>query len=123
MANLMLPSWMPWLNLNALLMMILRVLSPGLVGVGETADRGRRVSKRRAWVPGPDTLVGKHHNQALIALARRRCDTLYATLRDGTPSTKLKHQQQLDEQHRDTLIRERQREGIVLASSARKNPA
>jgi transposase len=27
---------------------------------------------------------GKHHNQALIALARRRCDVLYAILRDGT---------------------------------------
>ena len=27
---------------------------------------------------------GKHHNQALIALGRRRCDTLYAMLRDGT---------------------------------------
>ena len=27
---------------------------------------------------------GKRHNQALIALARRRCDTLYAMLRDGT---------------------------------------
>jgi len=27
---------------------------------------------------------GKHHSQALIALARRRCDTLYAMLRDGT---------------------------------------
>ena len=27
---------------------------------------------------------GKHHNQALIALARRRCDVLYAMLRDGT---------------------------------------
>ena len=27
---------------------------------------------------------GKHHNQALIALARRRCDTLYAMLLDGT---------------------------------------
>lgn len=26
----------------------------------------------------------KRHNQALIALARRRCDTLYAMLRDGT---------------------------------------
>jgi transposase len=26
---------------------------------------------------------GKRHNQALIALARRRCDTLYAMLRDG----------------------------------------
>ena len=27
---------------------------------------------------------GKRHNQALIALARRRCDVLYAMLRDGT---------------------------------------
>jgi hypothetical protein len=26
----------------------------------------------------------KRHNQALIALARRRCDVLYAMLRDGT---------------------------------------
>lgn len=28
---------------------------------------------------------GKRHNQALIALARRRCDTLFAMLRDGSP--------------------------------------
>jgi len=27
---------------------------------------------------------GKRHNQALIALARRRCDTLFAMLRDGS---------------------------------------
>lgn len=27
---------------------------------------------------------GKKHNQALIALARRRCDVIYAMLRDGT---------------------------------------
>ena len=27
---------------------------------------------------------GKRHNQALIALARRRCDVLFAVLRDGT---------------------------------------
>ena len=26
---------------------------------------------------------GKRHNQALIALARRRCDVLFAMLRDG----------------------------------------
>jgi transposase len=35
---------------------------------------------------------GKRHNQALIALARRRCDVLFAMLRDGTlyeaPETK-----------------------------------
>jgi transposase len=28
---------------------------------------------------------GKRHNQALIALARRRCDVLFAMMRDGTP--------------------------------------
>lgn len=36
---------------------------------------------------------GKRHNQALIALARRRCDVLYAMLRDGTlyqPATAVK---------------------------------
>ncbi|CAG9269936.1 hypothetical protein WK39_17020 [Burkholderia cepacia] len=27
---------------------------------------------------------GRRHNQALIALARRRCDVLFAMLRDGT---------------------------------------
>src|SRR5688500_9335443 len=27
---------------------------------------------------------GKRHNQALIALARRRCDVMFAMLRDGT---------------------------------------
>ena len=27
---------------------------------------------------------GKRHNQSLIALARRRCDVLFAMLRDGT---------------------------------------
>jgi transposase len=36
---------------------------------------------------------GKRHNQALIALARRRCDVLFAMLRDGTlyspPSPKI----------------------------------
>jgi hypothetical protein len=28
---------------------------------------------------------GRKHNQALIALARHRCDVIYAMLRDGTP--------------------------------------
>ena len=28
--------------------------------------------------------AGKRHNQAQIALARRRCDVLFAMLRDGT---------------------------------------
>ncbi|GAA4959919.1 IS110-like element IS110 family transposase [Streptomonospora halophila] len=30
------------------------------------------------------TSQGKHHNQALLCLARRRCDVLFAMLRDGT---------------------------------------
>ncbi|KIH96905.1 hypothetical protein LP52_21750 [Streptomonospora alba] len=30
------------------------------------------------------TAHGKHHNQALLCLARRRCDALFAMLRDGT---------------------------------------
>jgi len=34
--------------------------------------------------PFPKTSQGKRHNQALIALARRRCDVLFAMLRDGT---------------------------------------
>ncbi len=29
-------------------------------------------------------VLAKRHNQALIALARRRCDVLFAMLRDGT---------------------------------------
>ncbi|HAF5680808.1 TPA: hypothetical protein ACJGSF_005475 [Salmonella enterica subsp. enterica serovar Muenchen] len=32
-------------------------------------------------IPRPGTLP---HNQALIALARRRCDVLFAMMRDGT---------------------------------------
>jgi transposase len=37
----------------------------------------------RAYYDGKRS-EGKRHNQALIALARRRCNTLYAMLRDGT---------------------------------------
>lgn len=36
------------------------------------ADYGRKIGQ------------GKPHNQALLALARRRSDVLYAMLRDGT---------------------------------------
>jgi hypothetical protein len=32
----------------------------------------------------PKRAEGKRRNHALIALARRRCDTLFAMLRDGT---------------------------------------
>ncbi len=40
-----------------------------------------------SYIIGADTRKmsqGKRHNQALIALARRRCDVLFAMMRDGT---------------------------------------
>jgi len=42
---------------------------------------------------------GKRHNQALIALTRRRCDVLFAMLRDGT-IYQFKSAPTLDEGHR-----------------------
>ena len=47
---------------------------------------------------------GKRHNEALIALARRRCDVLHAMLRDGTLYTPPTRQAAIavDEPHRDT---------------------
>jgi hypothetical protein len=42
---------------------------------------------------------GKRHNQALIALARRRCDVLFAMLRTG-PFTNPSQPLTLDERHR-----------------------
>ena len=39
---------------------------------------------RQASPPPNVRRAGKRHNQALIALARRRSDVLYAMLRDGT---------------------------------------
>ena len=63
-----------------------------------TSRRGNKVLKRTLYLSAFAALKdplsrayydrkraeGKRHNQALIALARRRCDTLYAMLRDGT---------------------------------------
>ena len=46
---------------------------------------------------------GKRHNQALIALARRRCDVMYAMMRDGTLYCPYRSQM-LDEGHRDTPL-------------------
>ncbi|QBP49597.1 IS110 family transposase [Burkholderia pseudomallei] len=60
--------------------------------------RGNKVLKRALFLPAFAALrdpvsrayssrkiqQGKRHNQALIALARRRCDVLFAMLRDGT---------------------------------------
>ncbi|MEC5148817.1 IS110 family transposase [Cryobacterium sp. GrIS_2_6] len=60
--------------------------------------RGNKILKRTPFLSAFATLrdpvsrayydrkiaEGKRHNQALIALARRRCDVLYAMLRDGT---------------------------------------
>ena len=60
--------------------------------------RGNRVLKRALFLSAFSALrdpisrayydrkvqQGKRHNQALIALARRRCDVLFAMMRDGT---------------------------------------
>ncbi|SEA79670.1 Transposase IS116/IS110/IS902 family protein [Bowdeniella nasicola] len=62
------------------------------------SKRGNKTLKRTmflsafAALPDPEsrayydrkTAQGKRHNQALIALARRRSDVLYTMLRDGT---------------------------------------
>ncbi|MGT8960051.1 IS110 family transposase [Escherichia coli] len=39
----------------------------------------------------PQNESGKRHNQALIALARRRCDVLFAMMRDGTFIPRRRH--------------------------------
>lgn len=63
-----------------------------------TSRRGNKILKRALFLSAFAALrdpvsrayydkkiaQGKRHNQALIALARRRCDVLYAMLRDGT---------------------------------------
>lgn len=49
----------------------------------ERDRRSRPVFQSRAYYDRKRA-EGKRHNQALIALARRRCDTLYGMLRDGT---------------------------------------
>ena len=43
---------------------------------------------------------GKKHNAAIICLARRRCDVIFAMLKNGT-STRKKLPKQLDQKHRD----------------------
>ena len=43
---------------------------------------------------------GKRHNQSLIALARRRCDVLFAMLRDGT-LYETKHALAAGQEHRE----------------------
>jgi len=63
-----------------------------------TSRRGNKILKRALFLSAFAALrdpvsrtyydrkiaQGKRHNQALIALARRRCDVLYAMLRDGS---------------------------------------
>jgi hypothetical protein len=46
---------------------------------------------------------GKKHNAALICLARRRCDVLYAMLRDKA-LYQARHPNRLDQIHRDTPV-------------------
>ena len=65
---------------------------------GHPSRRGNKILKRTLFLSAFAVLrdpvsrayydkkiaQGKRHNQALIALARRRCDVLFAMLRDGT---------------------------------------
>ncbi len=66
---------------------------------------------------------GKKHNQALIALARRRCDVIYAMLRDVT-LYEAKPPPPLDEEHRGTPRRDIscRRLGSPVSIGARLGP-
>jgi transposase len=65
---------------------------------GHSSEKGNKIPKRALFLSAFASLKdrvsreyydrkraeGKRHNQALIAVARRRCDSLFAMLRDGT---------------------------------------
>ena len=76
-----------------------RIRTPGSSIRGEhPSRRGNKILKRALFLSALAATAqavsrayydrklaqGKRHNQVLIALARRRCDVLYAMLRDGT---------------------------------------
>jgi hypothetical protein len=60
------------------------VLSNGHAGFGGRPEETDRSKDRHRASGRPNRAQGKRHNQAVIALARRRCDVLFAMLRDGT---------------------------------------
>lgn len=60
------------------------MLSNGHAGFG---GRSEETGQSKGWHRAsgrPNRAEGKKHNAALICLARRRCDVLYAMLRNGT---------------------------------------
>ena len=71
---------------------------PAYAGLAPVTRRGNKALKRALGLSAVAALrdplsrayytrkmsQGKRHNQALIALARRRCDVLFAMMRDGT---------------------------------------
>ena len=56
---------------------------PGQAALCDDGDREIRRAPSRAYYDRKRA-QGKRHNQAIIALARRRTDVLFAMLRDGT---------------------------------------
>ena len=57
--------------------------SPAAMRADKIVDARQRDPVSRAYYERKVS-QGKRHNQALIALARRRCDVLFAMLRDRT---------------------------------------
>ncbi|MFB9688794.1 hypothetical protein ACFFTO_31855, partial [Amycolatopsis plumensis] len=60
------------------------VLSNGHAGFGGRPEETDQSKDRHRASGRPNRAEGKKHNAALICLARRRCDVLYAMLRNGT---------------------------------------
>ncbi|OBA51036.1 hypothetical protein A5728_01325 [Kocuria sp. ICS0012] len=56
---------------------------PGRAALWDDGDREIHHAPSRAYYDRKRA-QGKRHNQAIIALARRRTDVLFAMLRDGT---------------------------------------
>jgi hypothetical protein len=61
------------------------VLSNGHAGFGGRPEETDRSKDRRRASGRPNRAQGKKHNAALIRLARRRVDVLFAMLRDNAP--------------------------------------
>jgi hypothetical protein len=61
------------------------VLSDGHAGFGGRPEETDRSKDRHRASGRPNRAQGKRHNAALICLARRRCDVLFAMPRDKIP--------------------------------------
>jgi hypothetical protein len=61
------------------------VLGNGHAGFGGRSGETHRWRHRQGAPDRPNRAQGKKHNAALICLARRRSDVIYAMLRDQQP--------------------------------------